>query len=607
MATNTKNSPLSRAAASAPNFGQHTNPLTPVSVHGSGRFDGTISSPYIIGSDSDEDEDGAFVPASRVKRTKLADDVQVVEEIDSDTSDDKPLLDRLEKWKAMKHAEAQKSGAGEVFVSTSSSSASLRTDSRSVHNRGSNTSEDGRFHSGLATPKSLKGLTYGKRANLTPTFKDIRSVATEASSRTSTIADTPTYPRRVPTPDRLITNMRLKDLNNLVVSMGRIEKKKTSRVARAKKPVNAKTKLNDRTKAGAKAFEESKVDMLDSNISQSGVYAARKDGDQIKMSDDNLDKAMVDPVDYSDHEEYSSEGTLAADSEDELISPATAKEMRMSRLVRRTKAAPGRRRLFNGFALPGSTPRIGRVARETPASDIIDLTNEELASTPVLLLPPQETSSLAHQLFPKSPSPPLSTEKTEYTLDREKIFMKAFSTHWWAGGFSVSGAIKTVNTGLPAQTLPFGEEEGKRRLQSLSSQGKLALQNNTVYHLYQSPHVIATPKVVKNVHISPSQQLARDLRHADSYTYRSPLGKISEKRYQKFDMLFYPAVMITKTLFKDGREETVDKCMEVVNEWMNEGHEFSAKEAEAALAHLAKLGNVIFDSDKKVVKLVSLE
>jgi hypothetical protein len=124
---------------------------------------------------------------------------------------------------------------------------------------------------------------------------------------------------------------------------------------------------------------------------------------------------------------------------------------------------------------------IGRTARLTPASDIIDLTKSDCDAV-------------------------------------------------------LSGILQAPNPVVqnnPLRPSPFTEEEGKRRLQSLAKQGKLANQAELLYHPGQDSGVI-TPKLqppTRANHASPIQQLIQDLHRAETTPHVSPFGKIGEKRY----------------------------------------------------------------------------
>lgn len=66
----------------------------------------------------------------------------------------------------------------------------------------------------------------------------------------------------------------------------------------------------------------------------------------------------------------------------------------------------------------------------------------------------------------------------------------------------------------------------------------------------------------------------------------------------------YSAVKVEKTLFQSGGE-TLDRCAEVLNEWMIKEKEFVEKEIRAAFSYLANQGKVEFEGS--IVKLLSLE
>lgn len=173
----------------------------------------------------------------------------------------------------------------------------------------------------------------------------------------------------------------------------------------------------------------------------------------------------------------------------------------------------------------------------------------------------------------------------------------------------MSSAIGEVNAGLSARTLAFTEKEGKRRLHSLSGQGRIAIRDELVYHANQDPGTHAfspSPSTASSAsRLSASRQLLMRFRTASTSPMKSPFGDISESRYRRFESNLYGLVYVSHVLFKNGKEEMLETCMAVLNESISEGERLNAKEVGAAFMYLANLGKVAIKDDK--VKLIRLD
>lgn len=239
------------------------------------------------------------------------------------------------------------------------------------------------------------------------------------------------------------------------------------------------------------------------------------------------------------------------------------------------------------------------------ATDFIDLTQDEriCASPGIASSPPKATGLFpAGHLSPGSPPP----ERPETTAKREAVFLEGFNTQWWAGGFSFRAAILSVNATLRLSTPRFSEVEGRRRLESLFAQGKLAIRHDLVYHLDCDPGIDAQrPKPpTPNKYASPVEQVLRKCKIVRMPPNHSPFGDISGTRFHEFEGKLYSAVKVEKTLFQGGGE-TLERCAEVLNEWMIKEKEFVEKEIKAAFSYLVNQGKVELDGG--VVRLLSLE
>lgn len=86
--------------------------------------------------------------------------------------------------------------------------------------------------------------------------------------------------------------------------------------------------------------------------------------------------------------------------------------------------------------------------------------------------------------------------------------------------------------------------------------------------------------------------------------YRSPFGKIKEKRIRIFEDRLWSAVHVEETLFLD-KVETVGRCVEVLKEWMGEDGAFTAREVRAGFEVLERQGRVVWEGQR--VRLLGLE
>lgn len=252
---------------------------------------------------------------------------------------------------------------------------------------------------------------------------------------------------------------------------------------------------------------------------------------------------------------------------------------------------------------------IGRTAHSTPATEIIDLTEDEpLPASPKTPLPMNRNNnpSLADHLFRESHSPPPPPELPEVTAEREAVFLRGLNTQWWAGGNSFAAATRSINAALRPGIPQFSKVEGKQRLHSLFAQGKLAIRHELVYHLDCDPGADAPPPKPRTPakYVSPAQKVLKECQIAELSPHRSLFGGIGEGRFRALELRLESAVRVEKTLFQGG-EEGLGRCEEVLNEWMVEGTEFMGEEVRAAFVYLAKQGKVRLEGD--VVRLLSLE
>ncbi|KAF2621111.1 hypothetical protein BU25DRAFT_495981 [Macroventuria anomochaeta] len=477
--------------------------------------------------------------------------------------------------------------------------------------------DDKTLFTGADTPEDLSSTTlmlqnsvYGEKASLTPAFESV------SSAPSNPYAGSFEGFRRVPSPDRLFTNMRLQDVNKLILAMGRADRKRGA----AKRSAQKNKAEKGKGKVGGKGKDEKKVELLlnadaaedmpmaDGCPDEVGVEAP----ENVEMDDsDGFNGTGVHAGGDADEERVDSDDTMGGDKDDECAaSPAAAKKLRMVEVPDFEPRASALNEAITK-ASKASAKRetcIRRAARSTPATEITNLTEDEPTELPPTIphTITKSAVSLADQLFLEPPSPLPPSECPKGAVKREADFLKGFNTHWWAGGLSHRAAIQSVNAALRSSIPRFSEEEGRFCLRSLFAQNKLAIRHDLVYHQDCDPGANAPPPtpLKERQYISPSQQLARDLRRVEMQPYRSSFGKISEARYRVLEMRLESAVRMERTVFQDG-DETMKGCARAVNEWMSEGMKFSEKEVRAALEYLVRQGKVEIEGD--VVRLVSWE
>ncbi|KAF1348430.1 hypothetical protein EJ07DRAFT_160065 [Lizonia empirigonia] len=399
-------------------------------------------------------------------------------------------------------------------------------------------------HGASATP-STKGSVYGKMTNLTPVFKSISSVA-KTSPRPSPFAKNFLGHRRVSSPDRLFTNTRLKELNQLIRSM---DKPETTEGAIPSSVSKRNTSGKRKRGTGEKSLAE---DM--------GAQKHNATPEALALSEYNGHAYDNTPKGFDDSDE-AGEALMGDEIDEYAASPAVEKKLRMNdkriadnpaQFLARTdsKARPD---LCSQEER--SQARIGRTARSTPATDFVDLTEDDPIQE-TLNTPQNDTPSLADRLFPKLPSPPPPAERPEYTQKH---------------GLSLRAATLTVNAALRPSIPKFSEAKGKRQIRSFVAQGKLAIRHDLVYHPDCDPGPDApAPRPVHGVSLSLAQKVMQECRRAEMSPCRSTFGKIGEARFRVFEARLYSAVKVEKTLFQQG-EETLEGCVKMLNEWMIEG------------------------------------
>ncbi|KZM25267.1 hypothetical protein ST47_g3587 [Ascochyta rabiei] len=572
------------------------------------------SSPVVIDSSENETPSKLSALSSKRQKTNCTTDAPS-NHYESDTSDDEPLINRTAARASLTDDNKGVVLMSQVFSRHNTASShestvlasarpSLANDCN-LHDDFQNVGAVERPANQTPATPATKGSVYGKKTNLTTAFKSASSGA-KSSSRPNPFATNFLGLRNVSSADRVFTKMRLQEVKKEILTVRKAQS--TGNNDRVPHPDGGTEKNSKDPDA---PFEELPVvQSLEVPEEAAMADADRPEGFEIYSGTD---------ADSTDDE---SDGTMAADSEDEYnASPTAARESRMgkenfalstphtggqiARTLRHSKTTLGVRTQY-----AQQQSHIDRIARLTPATKVIDLTEDEPSvaypDVPPSAAPDQDLP-LAERLFPKSPTRPLS-ERLETTATREAAFLRGFHTQWWAGGLSLRAATRNVNAALTFRIHRFSEEEGKHRLLALSAKHALAIRHGLVYHLDcdpgpDAPALTPTPPR-QSVHVSSAQRLLQECRKAEVSSGRPPHGKISEQRFRVFEMKLHSAVKIQKTLFQDG-VELVERCTKVLNEWMNKNFLFSEKEIRAAFASLAKQGKVKFEGD--VVALLALD
>ncbi|KAJ4365353.1 hypothetical protein N0V95_000500 [Ascochyta clinopodiicola] len=559
------------------------------------RNDGTSTSPVLIDSD-DNDETPAQRSAPSSKRTKTnRAAIAPSKSWKSDTSDNEPLIDRL-KMQTSTSSKKKVADSMSQFVSHLKTPSSLHSTVAAEsaqpspdYDRNLNTNAQNVGHVELptrqtpVTPATI-GSVYGRKTNLTSAFKSASS-GVKPASRPNHFATNFLSLRKVSSPDRKFTNMRLKEVNKLILAVGKAKGGNNDRSP------DAEGRTQRELQDSGEIFEELPVfqsiempeEVVMTDVGSPGGFEMFSDAD----------------VDGTDDE---SDSTMVADSEDEYnASPVAAGESRMGKEV------------IEIFYISQQQSRVSRAARLTPATEVIeviDRTEDEPVAQQTLTRPTaqSENLSLADRLFPKSPTPPPPPERPETTATREAAFLRGFKTQWWDGGLSLFAATRTVNAALAPRIPQFSEQEGKHRLLALFAKKAVAIRHGLVYHPDCDPGPDAPPQTPKpprqDRYVSSAQKIMQDSREGEASSSRSVHGKISAPRFRVFEMKLHSAVEMEKTLFQDGLE-LVGRCVEVLNEWMGGDNVFTEKEVRAAFVSLAKRGKVRFEGD--VVALVGLE
>ncbi|KAF1363395.1 hypothetical protein EJ07DRAFT_152211 [Lizonia empirigonia] len=378
-------------------------------------------------------------------------------------------------------------------------------------------------------------------------ISSVRPTTPIPSPFTSNNKPTSSIRRRVPTPDRLFTNMSISNINELILAMPRVEAEEARRRAKKKKKTQTVASLQGRSaKKAGPPRKHGSIKRMETNAN--GSVEAGKQHENIEMTDDDDDDGAGlgvqmqdmpgdDDLDLIDAEGGSEEAedkcsigieTLAgveagnesdntlADFEDELaVSPTGAKTKRMNDKISLSKVqvwldsmpvansllpvkSSNAAKTLSQSKAPVQTSTIDRAARATPASSIIGLTDDE----PYASAPPQEkrrsgptvtASVTASALLQPAAASSAPCERPEHTKTRKAEFMQGFKAKYGIGGFSIRDAILEVNAGKRLSVTRFNQEEGERYLRSLADQGKLAIRHELVYNLEQDPGPNAPP------------------------------------------------------------------------------------------------------------------
>ncbi|KAJ4993153.1 hypothetical protein SVAN01_01505 [Stagonosporopsis vannaccii] len=478
------------------------------------RSDGTASSIHTIDSEGEAD---VVIRQSALgsKRVKPTSAQQPSSERDNgDSSDDEPLINRLMarsyakkglKWLNATNPSNQICRVRQASdcVPTEAPSAVSTALAQEHHNRLE--VFDG-YNSTLrkySTPSPSNRSVYGERSNLIPAFKSAAAYPGSAiiSGTISTTTDlhphsrranalassfTPSTHQRVPTPDRVFTNMRLSEVNKLIMSMPAFEAETRCKASKNdwKK---AKRGLMQNENAVKECFGEDDEDEADSDMAKDrdlGLVNADVGSEDVDYDETNENPRSV-KLHYGSGNKHAGcerEGPLTECSGYELaVSQSAVEEMSLEDKCKVNHFVsdihPSRSTALNQApASVLSQLRTGRAADSSPAtisvdtSNVIDLTEDDDTDPP-------------------------KPEVSKVNFERETAFLSTFNSRWWVSGYTIRTAIIEINASLGPSIMRFSQEEGTTHLRSLNAQGKLAIRHELVYHLDQDPgpDALATP------------------------------------------------------------------------------------------------------------------
>lgn len=443
--------------------------------------------------------------------------------------------------------------------------------------------------------------------------------------------------RRVPTPDRLFTNMSVSNFNKLILTMPRVRTEDSRIGAKKRAYTTALLKGNSAKKTGPRKRSGSGKRMGTSATGR--VKATGKFVGTVMTGEDDLDlvSTEVSAMEAADHRftgtrndmsaEFGENNNSLIESEDGLpvtrtvTKTKTSDQVHMSlssRIAQLTslQTLPSQVQVLLDsvpavknpllFQFSGATnvlakpithaqaSDVSRASHATPVSSTIDLTDDE-AYAPA---PSQGDSRSSPALPEPATALSASTERPEHTKLREEEFMRGFKTKYWLGGFSFRDTLLEVNAANPLSIMRFSQEEGERRLHSLAGQGKLAIRHELVYHLEEdpglaAPHPSEVKKSQKPLPTTPVQKVKEERED-------SPYGRISAARFQTFTHWLNGNVQVGYLFNNKKKEDTLGNCFRHLNEYLGgpgEEKKLSLQEISAAFVHLQKIGDVVLEGE----------
>lgn len=300
--------------------------------------DGSFSRPYVLDSDNEEDAQIHLSRSTHTKRSRIA--PHPVQLQTTESSDDEPLINRIAARKSARCAlpayDEQAARLAPAVLDPHIPDATPLLSS--LNDNGDKDSTKTSAYE-ARTPSASKPSVYGEQTNLIPAFQSVSRYTSLPSGQPSSSALSSMLPR-VPTPERLFTNMRLRDVNKLILTVGKLEGEEARRRASARK-----RGVNRRKSSGIRKASASKPGKA--SVSAGVVESPGYD------EDDGSESIDVKAGGNTHMETDDSDGTLADDHEDDYAaSPAAAKKMRISRQVGSSSAE--RDTLANAY-VPDST------------------------------------------------------------------------------------------------------------------------------------------------------------------------------------------------------------------------------------------------------------